>query len=59
MLLAVDLHDDFVCVEGIAISLVLSFQAARVDRSEFYAPQPDRVSTDLERIASRKRRGNY
>lgn len=35
MLFAVGVHDDFVDVEGIALSLVLSFQAAHVIAPNF------------------------
>jgi hypothetical protein len=41
MLLAVDLHEDFIDVEGVAISTVLSLQSSGVDSSEFDAPEAD------------------
>ena len=46
MLLAADLHEDFVDVEGIAVSLVVSLQSACVYKTEFYAPQADRFTAD-------------
>lgn len=54
MLLAANPRKDFVNVEGIAIPLVLSFQAARVDRSELYAPQPNRFPTDCNPTLSQQ-----
>ena len=38
MLLSVDLHEDFIEVEGIAKALVLSLQATGINGTEFYAP---------------------
>ena len=34
MLLAVDLHEDFIDVEGVAVALVLSLQSTGINRSE-------------------------
>ena len=45
MLLTVDLHKDFVNVEGVAIALVFSLQAARVNGTELYAPKADCFAT--------------
>jgi hypothetical protein len=41
MLLAVDLYEDFVDEERIAVSLVLAYQPASINRSEFDAPEAD------------------
>ena len=46
MLFAVDLNEDFIDVEGIAVASVLSFQSAGVNGSELDAPEADRFSTD-------------
>ena len=46
MLLAVDLHEDFVDVEGIAISTMAALQPLRVDGPELDAPQADRLPGD-------------
>lgn len=46
MLLAVDLYEDFVDVERIAVSLVVSLHSACVHKTEFYAPQADRFTAD-------------
>ncbi|MFT6958023.1 MAG: hypothetical protein ACJAYC_003039 [Halieaceae bacterium] len=45
MLLAIDLHKDFVDVERVAEAAVLSFQSASVQCSELYAPEANRFST--------------
>jgi hypothetical protein len=37
---------DFIDVEGIAVTLVLSFQAAGIDSTELDAPRTDRVAGD-------------
>ena len=41
MLLAIDLHENYVDIEGVAISLVLTFQSSSVDGAELEAPEPD------------------
>jgi hypothetical protein len=46
MLLTVDLHEDFVNVEGVAIAPVLWFQSTGINGSELDAPQADRFSAD-------------
>jgi hypothetical protein len=38
VLLAIDLHKDFINAEGIAISTVISFQSSGVDSPEFDTP---------------------
>ncbi|MCP4950600.1 MAG: hypothetical protein GY922_01965 [Proteobacteria bacterium] len=48
MLFAVDLHEDFVDVEGIAVASVLALQSAGINRSEFYAPETYRLSSDSD-----------
>ena len=44
MLLAVYFHEEFIDIEGIAISSVFSFQASGVEGSEFDTPEADRFS---------------
>ena len=46
MLLAVDLNEHFIDVEGIAVPLVLSLQSTSVYGPELDTPEPDRFSTD-------------
>ena len=46
MLLAIDLHEDFIDVEGIAVTSVLSLQAACIDGSELDTPQANRLTSD-------------
>jgi hypothetical protein len=41
MLLAIDLDEDFIDVEGIAAALMLSFQTAGIDGSELDTPESD------------------
>jgi hypothetical protein len=41
VLLATDLHEDFVDKDRIALSSVLRFKSATVNCSEFYAPETD------------------
>jgi hypothetical protein len=38
MLLAIDLDEDFIDIEGIAIASVISLQAASIDGTELDAP---------------------
>ena len=44
MLLAVDLHKDFIDEESVAVATVLSLQAAGIDSSEFDTPETDRFA---------------
>jgi hypothetical protein len=44
MLFTIDLHEDFIDVEGIAVASVLPFQSAGISGIEFYTRQPDRLS---------------
>ena len=44
MLLAVDFDEYFVDVEGVAITSVISFQAAGIDSTELDTPKADRLS---------------
>jgi len=54
VLFAVDFHEDFVDEEGIAVAAVLPLQSARINGSEFDAPEADRFSADnYPRSASR------
>jgi hypothetical protein len=48
VLLAIDLHEYFIDVKGIAITLMLSLQSSSVYSSEFDAPQPDAFVTDSD-----------
>ena len=45
MLLAVDLHEDFIDIEGITIAAMISLQATSIDSTELYSPQSDRFSS--------------
>jgi hypothetical protein len=47
-LLAVDLHEDFIDIEGIAITSVISLQATNIDGTELYAPEPNRLMADSD-----------
>ena len=44
MLLTIDLHKDFIDVEGIAIASMLSLQSSGVDGAKFDAPKADSLS---------------
>ncbi len=46
MLLATNLHKNFVDVEGITKPSMLSLQSSGIFRSEFDTPKPDRFVTD-------------
>ena len=46
MLLAVDVDEDFIDVEGIAVTSVFPFQPPGVKSTELDAPQADRFSAD-------------
>ena len=46
MLLAIDLDEDFIDVEGVAKASVLSLQSPSVNSSEFDTPKSDSFSTD-------------
>ena len=46
MLLAVDLDEDFIDVERVSVTTVLSLQSAGINGTEFYAPETDRFSAD-------------
>ena len=46
MLLAVDLHEDFIDVKGISVASMTSLQTAGINRSEFDTPQPDCFTAD-------------
>jgi len=48
MLLAIDLDEDFINVNGISIATVLPLQASGIDGSEFDTPQADRFATDSD-----------
>ena len=44
MLLAIDLYEDFIDVEGVAVTLMLPPQSPGVDCSELVTPESDRFS---------------
>ena len=46
MLLAIDLHEYFVDVEGVTVASVLSLQSPGVSGSELDTPEPDRFSAN-------------
>jgi hypothetical protein len=46
MLLAIDLHEDFIDVEGVAVASVLSLQAPGVNGSKFDTPESNRFTAD-------------
>ena len=46
VLFAIDLDEDFVDVESVAVATVSVFQSACIDRSEFFAPESDGLSAD-------------
>ena len=48
MLLAVYFHEEFIDIEGIAVSSVFSFQASGVEGSEFDTPEADRLPADRD-----------
>ena len=48
MLLAIDLHKDFVDKESVAVASVISLQPAGINGSELYAPEPDGFTADSD-----------
>jgi len=48
MLLAIDLHEDFIDEEGVTITSVLSFQSAGINGSELDTPEADRFAADSD-----------
>ena len=48
MLLAVDLHKDFVDVECVTKASVLALQTAGIDGTKLDAPEPDCFSADSD-----------
>ena len=54
MLLAVDLDEDFIDVERVAIASVLSLQPACVNSSELDAPKSDSFATDSDATLSQE-----
>jgi len=46
MLLAINLYEDFIDVEGVTVALTLSFQTAGIFCAEFDAPEADRFVPD-------------
>ena len=54
MLFAVDLHKNFINIEGIAITSVLSLQSAGINGTKSDAPETDRFSTDCDASLSQE-----
>jgi len=54
MLLAIDLDEDFVDVESIAVAAVLSFQPSSIQRSKLDAPEADRLPSDNDASLSQE-----
>jgi hypothetical protein len=52
MLLAVNLHEDFINKESIAVALMLPLQSARIDSPEFDTPEADRFAADSDAALS-------
>ena len=48
MLLAVDLYEDFIDVERVAVAMMPSLQSPGVDCSELDAPMSDRFAGDSD-----------
>ena len=46
MLLAVDLDENLINVEGVAVASVLTFQSACINGAELDAPEADRLPRD-------------
>jgi hypothetical protein len=51
---AVDLHEDFIDVEGIAIASVFPFQSSSVKGTELDTPESDRLAADSDASFSEK-----
>ena len=54
MLLAVDLYEYFINVEGVAITLVLTLQSPGIQCAEFDAPEADGLAGDSDATLSEK-----
>jgi hypothetical protein len=54
MLLALDLDEDFIDEEGVAIATMATLQSSSVYSSEFDAPQADRFTADCDTSFSEK-----
>ena len=54
MLLVVDLYEDFIDVQSVAVSSVLSLQPAGITRSEFYTPETYQFSSDSDASSSQE-----
>jgi hypothetical protein len=54
MLLTLDLDEDFIDVERVAIALMLSFQPPCVNSSELDAPKSDSFATDNDATLSQE-----
>jgi hypothetical protein len=48
MLLTVDLYKNFIDVESVSVTMVLSFQATGIYGTEFYTPQADRLAANYD-----------
>ncbi len=54
MLFAIDLHEDFIDVEGVAVSTMPPLQSSSVHSAEFDAPKADCFATDGNTPLSQK-----
>ena len=43
---SIDLYEDVLDVESVAVTMMLSFQTAGIQRSKLYAPQSDGLPAD-------------
>ena len=53
-MLAVDLHEDFVDVEGVAVATMFTLQSAGINGAEFDTPEADRFSGNSDASLSEK-----
>jgi len=54
MLFAIDLDEDFIDVESVTVTSMISFQSAGINHSELDTPEPDRLSSDGDAPLSQK-----
>jgi hypothetical protein len=54
MLFAVDLHEHFIDIEGVAITAMLAFQSLRVESTKLDAPQSDGFVADCDASFSKE-----
>ena len=48
VLLAVDLHEDFIAIESVAVAPVLTLQSPRINSAELDAPKANRFAADSD-----------